>query len=215
MEDNQIPLSIDLIYLFCNLALVGLIIGFLFFAVVNVILHTSEDNHGISFYMNVPVRIDMKETGNMNIDDKIVKVGLKDTTSQIQFSEVPNQVAKRFSYFPLVYISFAFYCVFVFRKFIKNVRKREVFTVKNINLLKRISYLLVVVWFFRNVVLDLVAYSFVQKMEFENVSLIKSFGASVDFMNYRSGLFIALFIWVLAHIFIKGLELQKDQDLTV
>jgi hypothetical protein len=53
------------------------------------------------------------------------------------------------------------------------------------------------------------------KMEFEHISLMKTVTLSMDMFSNQSTLFIAIFIWVLAHIFITGLKLQEEKDLTV
>ena len=99
--------------------------------------------------------------------------------------------------------------VFEFRKFISRVKKGIIFTQNNIFSLKKIAYGLVALWIFTNVYFRIANYYIAANLSFEQVRITNE-------TPYYSGiLFLALFIWVIAHIFITGLKIKEEQDLTV
>lgn len=215
MDRKKTPLSIEIIYWFTNITLGMLaLVSFAFF-LINIYLYSSDDQDEFGFSLSIPIKFELKEMGTIQLNEQNVKIKLVDASSKVFFMDVPRSVSRTAVTFALFLILFVFYLVWVFREFIKNVKEGNVFIIKNILLLKRISYLLVVVWLFQDVVMQLIYFYLVKRMEFENVSLIKDFRVSIDFFNYRSVLFVAIFIWVLAHIFMTGLKLQEDKDLTI
>ena len=91
----------------------------------------------------------------------------------------------------------------------KNVKTGLVFTVENINLLKYLSYGVVVVWVFQAIIMPIFYLYISSKFEFKDIS------TQVVLFQYSSTLVIALVIWVLAHIFLHGVRLQQEKDLTI
>jgi hypothetical protein len=158
MKRNNTPLSINFLYWLCNIALGGLILGFLFFLIVNIVLQTAKGDETIGSYISVPIKFDLKETGSFKIDNQNVKLKLLDASSDLHFKDLPVSISKRFGFLPLLIIPFAFYLVYLFRKFITNVKEGRVFTIENIELLKRLSYLLVAVWLIQTVVMSLLLF---------------------------------------------------------
>jgi hypothetical protein len=102
-----------------------------------------------------------------------------------------------------------FYILWTFRQFVAQVRKGKIFTIDNILSLQNISYVLVGFWVYVIVVRRLTYYYLKPAIDIENVEFVS------DFNNYPWMLLAALFLWVLSHIFLRGLRLQEDQDLTV
>ena len=102
-----------------------------------------------------------------------------------------------------------FYLVWVFKKFITNVKNGSTFNIENIKILKKLAYGLVTLWVFTIIYMKIFYYYIGTRVEFENIRI------SSDTNNYGGLLIVALMIWVLAHIFIKGLELQEEKDLTI
>ncbi len=102
--------------------------------------------------------------------------------------------------------------LWIFRTFIKNVKKGKIFSIKNISLLKRISYVLLGSWLVHLVYAQFILYFITRHFKFTHVQMITD---SYGLNSYAGILWIALFIWVLAHIFITGLKLQQEKDLTV
>ena len=76
-------------------------------------------------------------------------------------------------------------------------------------LLKRIAWALVAVWFFS------LFYSIFQYFYIIQNYSFKTIEATGDMQTYPILLLVALFIWVLSHIFQKGVELEHDKELTI
>ena len=103
-------------------------------------------------------------------------------------------------------IIFLFY---TFRKFIKNVKQGFVFTFDNIHLLKKLSYGIAGFWLFAIAYMQIMYYYVARKIAIENVEVTS------EFSNFSGILFLAIFIWVLAHIFETGLKLKEENELTI
>jgi len=76
-------------------------------------------------------------------------------------------------------------------------------------ILKKLSYGIAIFWLFTVVYMHLIYHYIAKNLEFENIKITN------DVSNYPGILFIALFIWTLAHIFITGLKLKEENDLTI
>lgn len=76
-------------------------------------------------------------------------------------------------------------------------------------LLQKLAYTLVALWLFTVIYMRLAYYYIAKNLEFESVLITD------EIPNYTGILFAVLFIWVLAHIFITGVKLQEEQDLTI
>ena len=203
------PLSIRIIYWFSNIVLGLLTLVFLATVVFNILLYTDFFGNDMQLHTDLPVKVDFLETGNLNLNGQDIKVELVEASTRIHFFNTPNFIAKKVGFALLFVILFAIGLTWLFRTFIKNVKEGEPFTVKNITLLQKLAYTLVGFWLFAVIYMRIFYYYIAKNLEFEHIRI------SDDFPNYKGILFAALFIWVLAHIFITGVKLQEEQDLTI
>ncbi|MCK5846941.1 MAG: DUF2975 domain-containing protein [Bacteroidales bacterium] len=208
MKNTKSPLSIRIIYWFTIAIqyLLGMVvIGAIAF---NVFIYL-EISDNLQIHTQFPAKVDFLEVGNLDINDQNVKIELVEATTKIHFIDTPIFIAKKAAIAMLIATSGFLYLIIVFKKFITNVKNGQTFNIENIKLLKKLSYGIVGFWLFTMIYMKLFYHYIGTRVEFEHIRI------SSDTNDYSVLLFIALLIWVLAHIFIKGLELQNDKDLTI
>ncbi len=209
MKIRKPPLSIRVIYWFTSI-MFGLLTIILFATIIfNALLYTDFFGNDMQLHIQLPVKVDFLEIGNLHVNDQDINVQLVDATSQIHFIDTPKFITRKGGVAILFVVLFGCYLIWTFRKFIKNVKNNQTFTLNNIELLKRISYTLLIFWLFTVIYMRIAYYYIAKRLEFESVRITD------DIPNYLGILFVALFIWVLAHIFSTGLKLQQEKDLTI
>ncbi len=209
METIKTPLSIRIIYWLTTIVMGLLVLVLLAGIVFNILLYTDFFGNDMQLHTHLPVKVDILEIGNLSLNNQDIKVELVEATTRIHFFNTPNFITKKVGIAMLCVSLFACYLTWTFRLFIKNVKNGEIFTLINIALLKRISYTLIGFWLFTLIYTRIAYYYIAKGLEFDNVLITD------DIPNYSGILFIALFIWVLAHIFGTGLKLQQEKDLTI
>ena len=210
MKTIKSPFSIRLIYWFTNISLGLLALVFLVAIIFNILLYTDFFGSDMQLHTQLPVKVDLVEKGLLHLNNQDLKVELVEAKTKIHFLNTPTFLAKKFGIAILILILVVSYITWIFSLFIANVERGIIFTIDNINLLKKLAYGIVGYWFFTLVYYQLFYYYIAQHLEFDNV-IIGSNEVSID----SNMLFVALFIWVLAHIFIKGVQLQQEKDLTI
>lgn len=209
MSTQKTPLSINIIYWITNflLGLIVIIGGAVI--VFNIMLYTDFFGNSLQLHTQLPVKMNVLETGNLFLFNQNIKVELVEATSKIHFFNTPLFIARWFGTAMLLAGAIIIYLMFTFRKFIANVKAQQIFEVPNIQLLKNIAYALLVLWIFSVVYMRIMASVIVRNLEFKNVEFID------DYPNFAGILLLSLFIWVLSHVFITGVKLREEQDLTV
>lgn len=71
------------------------------------------------------------------------------------------------------------------------------------------AYALLGLWLFTIVYMRILYQTIGSKVNFENVVITE------DYQNIAGLLMAALFIWILSHIFITGLKLNEEQEITI
>ena len=208
MNKTLAPLSIRIIYWITVISqfLLGLVIIATIAFNVFIYLDISDN---LQLHTQFPVEIDFLEVGSLEINDQIIKVEFVEANSKIHFIDTPRFIANKVAIAMLIVSVGFFYLLLIFKKFIKNVKNGDTFNINNIKILKKLSYGLVVLWAFTNIYMFLLYHYIGTRIEMDNIKI------SSNLNNYSGILFAALLIWVIAHIFIKGLELQEEKDLTI
>lgn len=209
MEKHKNPLSIKVIYWVTNI-IFGLIIllggGVLIF---NIMVYTSFFGDSLQLHAQFPVLINVLEEGSLVINNTEVKVEMVEATSKIHFKNTPLFIARRFGTVMLIATLFIFYLFFVFRKIIVNVYRNHIFEYDNVELLRYLAYGLLAFWLFA-IIYSRLAYAYLgRSLQFEHIEVVE------DYKNFAGLLLLALFMWVLSHIFKQGVALQEEKDLTV
>lgn len=209
MEKKKIPLSFNVIYWIMNVILVlsGLLaLGTIVFYVM---LWTDFFGNDLQIHVNLPGKVNYLQCGSMSLMGTDIKIELVEASARIHFFNTPAFLARHFVSILMGVVALGLFMMWTFRQFIVNVRKGLVFTIRNIILLQRISYSLVGFWIIMIVYSRSAYYYISSRVQIDNIEIVQ------DFDNHIGILLTALFIWVLSHVFMKGLKLQQEQDLTV
>ncbi len=209
MEEKKTPTSFHVIYWIMNIitGLFALVcIGVIVFYVMSWTDFFGDD---LQLHVDLPGQVNFIESGTMQYVDGEINVELVEASSKIHFVNTPMSLARKFMYMLMGVCAFMFYILWTFRQFVANVRSGKVFTINNILMLQNISYVLVGFWVYVILSRRVTYYLVTSRLEFENVEIISEF-------NYYPWILLsALFLWVLSHIFMRGLKLREEQDLTI
>lgn len=212
MEAHKASLSINLLYWLSNLSIGLIVLSFLIAVAFNIFIYTGAFEaleNKMTITVPFPVESNIVDAADLLSNRADVKLELVDVSGRLKIMNAPDSILKGMGFLSFYVILCSFLLAVIFRKFIRNVRNDIVFTVENINLLKFLSYGLVAVWFFQAILMRGLYFFIAHQLEFKDTSL------RFDFFEYSYTLVIALVIWVLAHVFLKGMNLQEEKDLTI
>lgn len=209
MEKRKTPLSFQVIYWVMNiitglflLVCVGVIVFY-------VMLWTDFFGNDLQLKVDMPGQVNFINEGIMEYEDGSINVELVEASTRIHFVNTPVSLARKFTLVLMGVCAFMFFILWTFRQFVARVRRGEIFTIDNILGLQNISYVLVGFWVYVIVVRRLTYHYLKPAIDMENVEFVS------DFDNYPWMLLAALFLWVLSHIFLRGLRLKEEQELTI
>ena len=188
METIKNPLSIKVIYWITNITFwIYLAITVLaFFLVGALLLFDLED---LQLHVGMPVDVNIIEKGTLDLSilSSLTSVELVEMTGKLHFINTPPEVGRVYALFIFSIVLLFLYMFLIFKRFIGNVYSGVYFDMKNISLLKRISYALVFIWIF-TIFYGYFQYFFlVINMNFETIE----FTSNVQ--TYPSILLVALF----------------------
>jgi hypothetical protein len=209
MKTQKAPLSIRIFYWIINFNLILLML-FALGTIANILFKTHFFWNDMELFgsFGLPFKVDFLETGNLKMDNQLIKLELVQATGRIKILDSPNFISKYIAPFRLLLILAVGYLFWIFRKFLKNVKDGKTFEIKNISLLKQLAFGLALLWFYNYMAMAIAYHLIAKHIEFENIIITDDFDGSPM-------LTVALMIWVLAHIFIKGVKLQEEKDLTI
>jgi hypothetical protein len=209
MKTLKTPLSIKIIYWLTHFVF-GLIIFVCGAAIVfNLMLYTDFFGNDLQLHTRFPVKVNILESGSLFLNGTNIDVELVDGITQIHFFNTPLFLARWIGTALMLACFIILYIIFSFRKFIINVKNQVIFVEDNIQHLKNMAYGLLFIWFYTIVYLRIMFQAVGSRVQFQYVEVTK------DYPNFAGLLGVALFIWVLSHIFMRGVKLQEEQNLTV
>lgn len=205
---NQKPISVKIIYWMTNVifwiyAIASLFAIFFAGALIIGLLNKTQ------LHVGMPIAMDLSEIGLLEYNGQSVDVEFVEMYGKIHFIDAPSEVTRVFGIFMLLALTLGLYIFMTFKKFITNVYHGEYFDRSNILLLKRISYALIAGWLFA------VFYAMFQKFYFLKHLTFESIHVSGEYQTFNGVLIAALLLWVLSHIFQKGVELERENKLTI
>ena len=208
MKTQQSILSIKIIYWITNFTfwMYSVVAVIMLFVSVALFFGIFDD---LQLHIGLPISVDLIEKGSLTVSSTVIGVELVEMYGKVHFIDTPIFIGKLYGGFLLAIVTLTFYIFFIFRKFVTNVYLGAYFKLSNIALLKKIAYALLVIWFFTISYAYFQYYYIAKNLEFESLIVVGDVKTSSEI------LLIALFIWVLSHIFQKGLELQEENDLTI
>jgi len=209
MKIVKSPLSIRIIYWLTTFSLGVMFIMVLASFAFNILLYTDFFGNNMQLHTDLPVKVDILETGNLHLNDMDLDVKLVEGEMRIHFINTPNFISRWIGLAILIAVLLGTYLIWLFRTFLKNVNEGNIFNVNNIQLLKKLSYGIAGLWLFTIIYMRIFYYQIAKNLEFDGVLITN------ELPDYSGILFTAILIWILAHIFITGVRLQKETDLTI
>lgn len=175
----------------------------------NILIETGVIGDEFQLRIALPVTFDVEETGEAELFNGPNEVRIEEATGQLHIVDTPLRFSKIVLRLLFVVLALALFMTWKFKLFITNIKNGRVFEASNINNLKHISYGILILWLVTKVYMEVLYHTLVKYVEFETIYL------GNDVTDRSDMLIIALLLWVLAHVFMKGQELQKEHDLTV
>lgn len=206
---QKTPLSIRIIYILTSIVYYLSIITASFGLIFAIGLLFGFWGDDVQLHTQMPFEANVIETGTAMYWGQEVQIELVEATGKFHYIDTPPIVARTNAIPMLVIFPLMFFMVFLFHRFIRNVSEGKIFEAGNFYLLRKLSYVLTGMWLFTVIYFQLLQRVVFQEMKFESMEFSMSGG-------WYSGLIItALFTWVLSHVFLKGLELREENELTI
>ncbi len=207
---QKTPLSIRVIYIITSIVYYLSAVVCLFAVIFSLTVVTGLfDLKEIQFSVEMPVEVNFNEVGNAYINGQELEIEIVEARGKVNFIDAPLFIIKRLVSPLLVLAPFLFWLVFLFHRFIRNVSEGRIFEKINFELLRKLGWSLFGFWFFLVVYMQIFKYTIVQSFTFELVEI-------VDTSRWFTGVLIgALFTLVLSHIFLKGMQLEEENELTI
>ncbi len=211
MEKPKTALSIRIIFilneiifwLFNIVTVLALVLVFLVF------INFFREGNQLDLQVRLPVAFSTNLDGMLIGENSSTAVQLLEAYGDIKFPGTPKTISKLFMIPLLLVVGMMYFMLFIFRKFIWSVNRGVIFEFKNIRRLRILALSLLGFWFFWK------AYDYVVMI---TVARRLHFG-TIEFTNTTQShivlLIFSLVLWVLSHIFLKGLKLEEETRLTI
>ena len=203
------PLSIRIIYWFTQVVFWLFMLVLVLAIGLNVAFLTEILGDNMQLHTVLPVEVSYTEKGSLDVFGQPQEVEFVEAIGKIHFINTNPDLAKWFGAAMLIIVIIGLYILVMFRRFIGNVYRGYIFEEFNIRMLKKMAYGLVAMWVFTIIYSPVYYYLIIRNVEFEHLEISSNFNTNGVI------LVIALLLWVLSHIFLTGVKLQKEQELTV
>jgi hypothetical protein len=209
METSKKPLSIRVIYWLTQVVFWLYVLVVIGFTIMLVAFWSGLPLDELQLHVGLPVKFDVQETGMLYYDGDGNPIQIVEAQGKIHLLNTDPQLAIPFinSMAGTIYI-FAF-IIWCFWQFVRNVYDGMIFETRNIRYLKFMAIGLSILWIWSVVYSYWLNWWMVKRMSFESIDFSSEVADQSEF------LVVALLLWVLAHIFTKGVQLQEDQKLTI
>lgn len=202
------PLSIRILYWLTNIVFWLMILIATAVFVINLIFLT-DINETFQLRIQMPVSIAIVEDGSMFLPSGEETVRIEEAYGKLHLVDTPFFISKIVTRVLFVVVMLGLFMVWRFKQLITNLKNGLFFVKENVLGIKQIAYGLLALWITTRVYLELVYHMLVKHIEFESV-IIGNQRVDYDFMVQ-----LALVIWVMAHVFGKGIELRDYKNLTI
>ncbi len=209
METKKSPLSIRILYWLTNITFWLMILITAVVLIVNVILLTDVFSEDTQLRIQMPVPVEVVEDGNFSIPGSSLTVRIEEAYGKLYFVDTPIFITKTVARILLVVIGLGLFITWKFKLFITNLKNGLLFEIQNINNLKHMAYAIVGLWLVTRIYMGILYRIVVSRLDFDSIII----GDQVN--DFDDMLIVALILWVLSHVFIKGVEMKKEQELTI
>ena len=209
METRKNPLSIRIIYWFTQISFWLFVAVFIGAFAFNIALQLELLGDKMQIHAGLMSEVKYTEKGSLYLFGQNQEVEFVEGIGKIHFINTNVAIAKWIGGLLLGIVSIFLYIFLMFKRFIGNVYRGDIFERFNIQMLQKMAYGLAGLWFFMIIYSRLFYYVVAKHIEFEHLEI------TGEMDSYSYVLFIALFLWVLSHIFMTGVKLKDEQNLTV
>lgn len=208
---QKTPLSIRIIYVLTKIvylltaffSLVGIFMAIVLFIGDRNILNK------VDFEIKLPIKSDVEKDGKAFFFGQEMDVKFVGADGKLNLKDSPKIVTRTFAVLWFFIIPILFYLVHLFYRFIRNIRCGNIFEVINFKILRKLGFGLLGYWFF------VVITTKIWKRAFTSNHTLSSLNFSFGDGGMMSILLSALFLLMISHVFLKGLELQEENKLTI
>lgn len=209
MEKRKTPLSIRIIYWLTQISFWLFVAVFIGSIAFNIALQLELLGDKMQIHAGLMSEVNYTEKGSLYLFDQNQEVEFVEGTGKLHFINTNVDIAKWIGGLLLGIVSIFLYIFLMFKRFIGNVYRGDIFERFNIQMLQKMAYGLAGLWFFMIIYSRLFYYVVARHIEFEHLEI------TGEMDSYGYILFIALFLWVLSHVFMTGVKLKDEQNLTV
>ncbi len=209
METRKNPLSIRIIYWLTQISFWLFVAVFIGAFAFNIALQLELLGDKMQIHAGLMSEVKYTEKGSLYLFGQNQEVEFVEGTGKVHFINTNVVIAKWIGGLMLGIVSIFLYVFLMFKRFIGNVYRGDIFERFNIQMLQKMAYGLAGLWFFMIIYSRLFYYVVAKHIEFEHLEI------TGEMESYSYVLFIALFLWVLSHIFMTGVKLKDEQNLTV
>jgi len=200
------PFSIKLIYWIVNSLFWIFIIGMTVIIVESILMHIKPHSYLFS-KIGIELPLDLLTQSAIELNGASLPVKITKISGTINVWDL-GLTSKIIYYVSTFFVGgIMIYALSLLKKMIANVKINKVFTLSNVNYLKRASYLFFIVWFIIEVVLR-----YIKQLIY--TPSLSSFHVSTDYL-FSMYLIIAAIILAVAYIFEQGVKLQEYKNLTI
>ena len=206
---KRVPLSIRIIYILTSIvyylsALVcslGVIVAFA------ILFGFLTDK--LQLHVDMPVEVNFEEVGEAFFNGQKMEVEIVEAIGKVHFIDTPSFLARRLAVPLLIVFPTLFWLVFLFHRFMRNVSEGNIFIKRNFQLLRMLGLSLLGLWLITVIYMHIMKHTIIHSFMFDQVEI-------TDSNRWFGGIFLgALFMLVLSHIFLKGCELEEENELTI
>ena len=203
------PLSIRIIYILTSIvyylsALVAVLGVILAFAILFGLL---DDD--LQLHIDMPVEVNIEEVGSAYFKGQKMDVQIVDAIGKVHLIDTPSGLARRLAIPMLIAFPALFWLIFLLHRFMRNVSEGRIFIKRNFQLLRMLGYSMAGLWLVTVVYMQILKHTIIHSFTFQQIEI-------TDSNRWFAGLFMgALFTLALSHIFLKGMQLEEEKELTI
>ena len=206
---KTVPLSIRIIHIltvivyYLSMVACGLVI------LISLAIFTGILKDDLQLHVEMPVEVDFKEIGQGRFASKSIDLEIVEATGKVHFINTPWNLGRILAIPLVIIIPFIFLLIRQFYLFIRNVKKGNVFDENNFKMLRKIGFGLMGLWFIMIVYMQIFYYSMVKHFRFNNIEITSN-------ERWFEGILVAgILTLVLSHVFMKGREIEAENELTI
>ncbi|MEE4114537.1 MAG: DUF2975 domain-containing protein [Marinilabiliaceae bacterium] len=209
MEKFKAPISFKIIFILNEIIFWLFNLVCLFGLVFIILVIAGVFKEDMQLHVNLPVAFNTQEIGYLTVNNTPTNVQLVEAYGSIHLIDTPLYLTRLFM-IPLSMILAAMYfMLYTFRRFIRNMKKGIIFEAGNIKLLRILALSMLIFWQLWKTYDWLVGVWFEHRLNFGTIEITRETEGHIVL------LICSLVLWVMSHVFSRGLILQEDQSLTI